>query len=64
MGNVKIDCGYSFHCPMIVNKSILGTYSLPLNGRFVLGRPLLVVDELVRVIFHPPKGLTSLYLQG
>ncbi len=64
MGNMKIDCGYSFHCPMIVDKNILGPYSLPLNGRLVTGNPLLVVDELVRVIFHPPKDLTSLCLQG
>jgi hypothetical protein len=55
MGNVKMDCGYSFYCPMIVNKNILGTYRLPLNGRLVPGRLLLVLDELIRVIFHPPK---------
>jgi len=64
MGNVKMDCGYSFHCPMIVSKNILGTCSLPLNGRLVLGKPFLVVDELIHVIFHPPKDLMSLSLQG
>ena len=64
MGNVKIDCGYSFHCPMIVNKNFFGTYSLPLNSRLVLTKSLLVVDELIRVIFHPPKNLVSLCLQG
>ena len=64
MGNVKMDCGYSFHCPMIVNKNILGTYSLPLNGRLVPAKPLLVVEELIRAIFHPPKDLISLCLQG
>ena len=57
MGNVKMDCGYSFHCPMVVNKNILGTYSLPLNGLLVPAKSLLVVDELIRVIFHPPKDL-------
>ncbi len=57
MGNVKMDCGYSFHCPMVVNENILGTYSLPLNGRLAPAKPLLAVDELVRMIFHPPRGL-------
>ena len=55
MGNGKMDCGYSFHCPMIVNKNILGAYGLPLNGRLFPAKPLLVVDELIRLIFHPPK---------
>ena len=64
MGNVKMDCGYSFHCPMVVNKSIVGTHSLPLNGRLVPAKPFLVIDELVRVIFHPPKDLLSLCPQG
>ena len=42
---------------MIINRNILGTYSLPLNGLLVPAKPLLVVDELIRVIFHPPKDL-------
>jgi len=63
-GNVKMDCGYSFHCPMVVSRSILGTYSLPLNGRLVPEKPLLVVDELISMIFHPPKDLIFLCLQG
>jgi hypothetical protein len=57
MGKVKIDCGYSFHCPMIVNNSILGTYRFPFSGRLVPTKPFLVVDELIRVIFRPPKVL-------
>ena len=64
IGNVKMDCGYSFHCPMVINKNILGIYSLPLNGLLVPAKPLLVVDELIRVIFHPPKDLRFSCLQG
>ncbi len=55
-GNMKMDCGYSFHCPMIINRDILGMNSLPLNGRLVKRKPLLVINELVDAIFHPPKG--------
>ncbi len=56
MVDVKLHCGYNFHCPMIVNKNILETHSLPLNGRFVPVKPLLYVDELIRVVFRPPKN--------
>ncbi len=56
-GNVKMDCGSLCHCPMIVNENILGTYSLPLNGRLVPAKSLLVVDELIRMVFHPPKDI-------
>ncbi len=57
MGNIKMDCGYTFHCPMIVIENIPGTNGLPLNGLLVQAKPLFVVDEVVRVIFHPPKDL-------
>ncbi len=63
-GNVKMDCGYSFHCPMVINKDILGANSLPLSGRLVPGKPLPVVEALIRMIFHPPKDLRFSYLQG
>ena len=42
---------------MVINENILGTYSLPLYGLLVPAKPLLVVDELIRAIFHPPKDL-------
>jgi hypothetical protein len=55
MGNMKMDCGHLFHCPMVVNIIISGTPDLPLNGRLVSTKPLLVVKELAHSIFHPPK---------
>jgi hypothetical protein len=55
IGNVKMGCGYLFHCPMIVNKNILWTYSLPFNGLLVSAKRMLVMDELISLIFHPPK---------
>ncbi len=57
MGNIKVDCGYSFHCPIIVDISPLETLNFPLNGRLVLTPPLLIVDELTYRIFRPPKIL-------
>jgi len=49
---------------MIVSRDVLGTYNLPLSGSLVPGKPLLVVEELIRVIFHPPKDLRFSSLQG
>jgi hypothetical protein len=57
MRNMKMDCGYSFHCPMIVDIGISETLGLPLNGRLISTKPLLVVNELIHPIFHPPESL-------
>jgi hypothetical protein len=55
MGIMKMDCGSSFHCPMIVDKIVSETSSLPLNGCLVPTKLLLAVDEVAYLIFHPPK---------
>ncbi len=55
LGNMKMDCGYSFHCPMIADRDTLEASGLPLNGQLVSSEPLLVVKELTHSIFHPPK---------
>jgi hypothetical protein len=55
MGNMKTDCGYLFHCPMVVNIIISGAPGLPLNGRLGSTKPFQVVKELTQSIFHPPE---------
>ncbi len=64
MGDTKMDCGHPFHCPMLVIENIPGTNGLPLNGLLVQAKPLLVVDELIHVVFHPPKDLRFSSFQG
>jgi hypothetical protein len=59
MGNMKMDCGYLFHCPMIVDLNISEASGLPLNGRLVSAKPLLVVKELVHSVYHPPEYLAQ-----
>ena len=54
-GNIKLDCGYSFHCPIIVGISTLEALNLPFNERLALTPPLIIVDELTHRIFRPPK---------
>jgi hypothetical protein len=54
MGNMKMDCGYVFHCPLIFNINIPDHLPLPLNGRLILTPSLFKVDELAHLIFHPP----------
>jgi hypothetical protein len=59
MGKMIMDCGFPFHCPMIVDINISETSDLPLNGRLVSTKSLLVVKELTNSIFHPPKYLLN-----
>ena len=55
MGNMKMDCGNNFHCPLIFNIIIQEPLPLPLSGRVVLTPPLLKIDELAYLIFRPPR---------
>jgi hypothetical protein len=55
MGNMKMDCGYNFHCPLIINIIMPEPSALPLSGRVVLTPSLLKVDELTSFIFRPPE---------
>ena len=55
MGNMKMDCGNNFHCPLILNITMPEPLPLPLNGRVVLTPSLLKIDELASLIFRPPK---------
>ena len=55
MGNMKMDCGNNFHCPLIFNITMPEPLPLPISGRVVLTPSLLKIDELASLIFHPPK---------
>ncbi len=55
MGNMKLDCGNNFHCPLIFTITTVETLQLPLSGRLVLTPSLLKIDELIALIFRPPK---------
>ena len=57
MGNMKMDCGYNFHCPLIFNINMPEPLPLPLSGRVVLTTSLLKIDELTSLIFRPPKHM-------
>ena len=35
-GNMKLDCGNNFHCPLIFTITTAETLQLPLSGRVVL----------------------------
>ena len=54
-GNMKLDCGYIFHCPFLSNIGLPESMTLPYFGRAVLNAPLLVIEELTHPLFHPPK---------
>jgi len=63
-GNKQMDCGYSFHCPIVVSIIISEVSSLPFNGRLVTTLFFLKADELPYSIFHPPKHQISNLFEG
>ena len=57
MGNMKMDCGYCSHCPVLISMNVSGHYSLPFIGRLNIPPSLPKADQLSFPIFHPPKFL-------
>jgi len=55
MGNMKLGCGYIFHCPFLSNIGLPESIILPYFGRAVLRPPFLVIDDFAHPIFHPPE---------
>jgi len=53
--NMKLDCGYIFHCPFLSKIGLPESIVLPFIGRAVLSSSLPVLEELTHPIFHPPK---------
>ena len=63
-GNKNIDCGNTFHCPLIFDGILQEPLPLPLNGWLPLPSFFQKVDELAHLIFHPPKDLLISITQG
>jgi hypothetical protein len=61
-GNMKMDCGVPFHCPMIVDIVVSEIPSLPFNGLLIPTKILLLNDGLVNLIFHPPEYLSPNFI--
>jgi len=61
-GNMKMDCGVPFHCPMIVDIVVSEISSLPFNGLLIPTRMLPLSDGLVNSIFHPPEYLSPNFI--
>jgi hypothetical protein len=55
LGNMKMDCGSPFHCPMIVDIVVSDISSLPLSGLLAPTKTPRLKDGLVSPIFRPPK---------
>jgi hypothetical protein len=58
-GNMRMDCGYTFHCPFTYDTAIPELCVLPLHSRLRVIPAVLKIDEFPRVIFHPPKTLAK-----
>lgn len=62
--DMRMDCGYTFHCPVIYH-SILPHLSAPsiygwLKWKRIIGK----MEELPKSIYHPPKGYSPYGLMG
>jgi hypothetical protein len=55
LGNVMMNCGYSFHCPLISSITPLQPVAIPNIEPLVLIMPSLLVEDLEYPIFHPPE---------
>jgi hypothetical protein len=54
-GNINMDCGIPFHCPMVVDIAVSEISSLPFNSLLIASRILLLSDGLIDPVFHPPE---------
>jgi len=54
--NMKLDCGYSFHCPVLLAKLLPEPLAPAYLGRLVLPLSFQTFEELARPIFHPPEN--------
>jgi hypothetical protein len=54
-GNMKLDCGYVFHCPFVSVANIFQSISLPYFGPAVSISSYPVIEELTYPIYHPPE---------
>jgi len=61
-GNMKMDCGVPFHCPMIVDIVVSEISSLPLHGLLIPTKMHLLNDGLVNSIFRPPEYLSPNFI--
>jgi len=53
--NMRMDCGYIFHCPVIYNPALPQLSVLSINSWLRWIPTVGKVEELPRLIFHPPK---------
>lgn len=54
-GNTRMDCGYAFHCPVIYNPAIPRLSVLSINSWLRWMPTIGKIEELARLIFHPPE---------
>jgi hypothetical protein len=58
MNNMKMNCGYIFHCPFISNIDFSELTTIPNIGRLVLITSLPFFEDLEYPVFRPPETLS------
>ena len=61
-GNMKLDFGYSFHCPVLLAKLLPEPLPPPYLGRLVIPLSFQTFEELAHPIFYPPENRLETYV--
>lgn len=55
MEGIRINCGYSFHCPFVDKGEGSGYSRLPFLGQFAMISPVFYLHQLVHLVYRPPE---------
>ncbi len=63
-GDMRMNCGYTFHCPVIHHSALPQLSTLSFYGWLRWTGNIGKFEELPKSIFHPPKGYSKYNLKG
>jgi len=63
-GNMRMDCGYTFHCPVIYHSALPQLSALSIHGWLRSIPTSKKIEEMPKFIFRPPKGYSIYDLMG
>lgn len=63
-GDMRMDCGYTFHCPVIDHSALPHLSALSIYGWLRWKRNIGKMEELPKSIFRPPEDYSIYDLMG
>src|SRR4030042_4206969 len=59
MDDVRMNCGYIFHCPFISSIGPLESVTILNIGWLVSIAPSLLIEDIEYPVFHPPEAISN-----